>query len=99
MKQLEICRRQKEKFTVVMVFTDYDAFPYDGTFPDVYYYYRLDSEAELIEELNKEDELLDEAIETIYFGTDNVTEKYLERAVINGHHYYKLRGCFRKNSI
>ena len=99
MRQLKICRCQNNKFTIVMVLTNYEAFPYDGTFPDEYYYYRVDSEAELIEELNKEEELLDEAIETIYFGNEDVTEKYLKLTpseYSSSSKYYKLLACWRK---
>lgn len=77
MKELKVCRRYKDKFTVVICFEDYNAFPHDGTFPDIYQYYRVDTEAELIRELNKEEELLAECIETIYYNGEDVTDKYL----------------------
>ena len=95
MRELEICRRATNKFTVVLRMDDYDAFPYDGLFPTIYQYYRIDSEEELIKELNKELEILAEAIETIYFGTLDVTEKYLEYDDDIG---YKLLPCYISES-
>jgi hypothetical protein len=40
-------------------------------------YYRFDSEEELLNELNKEDMILVEDVETIYYGEEDVTDKYL----------------------
>jgi hypothetical protein len=92
MKELKICRNYKDKFTVVMSFEDYNAFPYDGLFPTDYQYYRVDTEAELINELNKEDELLAEAVESIYYDDKDVTEKYLYWVDAIG---YQLLDCWR----
>jgi hypothetical protein len=36
MKELKICRRCKNKFTVVIGFEDYGGFAYDGLFPVIY---------------------------------------------------------------
>lgn len=77
MKELRIHRNYKDKFTVTLAMPNFSAFPYDGIFCDDYQYYRVDTEEELINELNKEDTLLDESIETIYFNGKEVTEKYL----------------------
>lgn len=77
MRELKIGRRQANKFTVTVSFNDYNAFPYDGTFPIIYSHYRIDTEEELIAELNKEEMLFAQEVDTIYFGTEDVTEKYL----------------------
>jgi hypothetical protein len=92
MTELKICRNYTDKFTVVLSFEDYNAFPYDGLFPTVYQYYRVNTEEELISEFNKEEELLDEAVEAIYYNGEEVTEKYLQRTPGVG---YKLLDCWR----
>ena len=78
MRALKICRRHKECFTVVAFMFDFSSFPYDGTFPREYRYYRIDTEEELVTLLLKEEDLLAEEIETIYFGDTDITEKYLK---------------------
>lgn len=80
--ELKNNRRQEGKFTVIVVYEDYGGFAEDGLFPDVYEYYRVDTEEELVDELNKEDELFPCMIETIYYGFEDVTDKYLE--FVNG---------------
>lgn len=77
MKELKICRRCKNKFTVVISFEDYGGFAYEGLFPVIYKYYRFDSEEELLNELNKEDMIFVEEVENIYYGGEDVTDKYL----------------------
>ena len=96
MKELKICRTYKDKFTVVISMEDYDAFPYDGLFPTVYQYYKVDTEEELIRELNKEEELLDECIEAIYYNGEDVTDKYLAFSTELGCN--KLLDCWRDNN-
>lgn len=78
MKRLKIKRGYKDKFTVVLSYPDFGSFPYDGTWPTVYEYYRVDSEAELIDELNKEDNFLVELIEGIYYAGNDVSNNYLD---------------------
>ena len=78
MKELKLHRNYKDKFTVTMSFDDYDAFPHEGFFPTVYQYFKVDSEEELISELLKEDDLLDECIESIYYNHEDVTDRYLD---------------------
>lgn len=90
MRELRIGRRQDNKFTVTVSFEDYNAIPYYGTFPDIRCHYRIDTEEELIAELNKEEMLFAQEVETIYFGTEDVTEKYL--TFVQGHGYELLNG-------
>ena len=78
MQALKICRCHKEYFTVVAFMLDFSSFPYDGIFPHEYRYYRINTEEELVTLLLKEEDLLAEEIETIYFGDKDVTEKYLK---------------------
>ena len=76
MKDLKICRRKENVFTIIEVVPNYNVFPHDGIFPYDYRYYRIDTEDELLSVLNKE-ELFVEDIETIYYGTIDVTSKYI----------------------
>lgn len=98
MKELKVCRRQEGKFTVAASYPDYGAFAHDGLFPDIKYTLRIDTEEELIRELNRElhddayTELFASDIDYIYYGNEDVTEKYLE--FINGEGY-RLLECWR----
>ena len=78
MKELKICRREKDRFTVVVTEPDFSAFPHYGFFPDIYHYYRVDSEYELIALMNRGEELHPDGIETIYYGNLDVTDKYIQ---------------------
>lgn len=92
MKKLKICRRKENAFTVVVTFIDYGAFPYDGTFPDVSYFFRINTEEELLSVLRAEDDLLVNEIEIIYLGTEDVTLKYLTFIEDKG---YILLDCYK----
>jgi hypothetical protein len=78
MKELKICRREKDRFTVVVTTPNYEAIPHYGVFPDVHYYYRVDTEDELLALLNEEEELFSDEIEIIYYGNVDVTDKYIK---------------------
>ena len=80
MKQLKVCRRQKDRFTIVVTTPNYEATPHYGVLPDVYYYYRVNTEDELIA-LLKADELYSDEIETIYYGDLDVTDKYINGVI------------------
>jgi len=92
MKELKLCRSYKDKFTVIVAFEDYGAFPYDGIFPSKYKSYRIDTEEELIRELSKEETLFVDEVEAIYYAGEDVTEKYLEFIQGEG---YRLMDCWR----
>ena len=95
MKELKVCRRQEGKYTVALSFPDYGAFAYDGTFPYIKYALRFDSEDELLSALNDDscEVLCISDIDCIYYGKEDVTEKYLY--FIQGHGY-ELLDCWRK---
>ena len=94
MKELKVCRNYKDKFTVAISFPDYGAFAYDGLFPDIHEYYKIDTEEELLNELNKEESLFAEEVDYIYYAGEDVTEKYLHWVDGIG---YQLLDCWRKN--
>ena len=85
MKELKIHRCKENAFTVKMVFIDYGAFPFDGTFPDKVHYYRVDTVDELLLQLNKEEVLFAPDIMSIYYGNLDVTSRYLE--AVDGEEY------------
>lgn len=93
MKELKICRHYENKFTVAVSFGDFDAFPYDGTFPDVHRYYIFDTESEMIEEFKKADLVFTEEVDAIYYGREEVTYKYLVQAEAY-RKSYKLLDCW-----
>jgi hypothetical protein len=78
MKRLKIKRGYKDKFTVVLSYPNLGSFPHDGAFPTTHEYYRVDSEAELIEALSKEATFLVEDIEGIYYAGNDVSNNYLD---------------------
>ena len=77
MKKVKIKRGYKDKFIVVVSYPNFENFPHDGTFSMMHEYYIVDSETELIEELNKEASFLVEDIEGIYYNDNNVSNSYL----------------------
>ena len=78
MKELKVHRCKENAFTVKVTSIDYGAFPFEGTFPDEVHYYRVDTEDELILQLNKEGVLYAPDVVSIYYGKLDVTNRYLE---------------------
>lgn len=77
MEELKLHRNYKDKFTVTTAFEDYGAFAYEGVFPTIRMYFRVDTEEELLTELKKEDGLIASEVASIFYAGENVTKKYL----------------------